>query len=54
MYLNGKIISVEMIPGIREEKYKGKWSKGWIQVWYIWYSVRTFVSATMYPHPTQQ
>jgi hypothetical protein len=24
----------------------------WIQVWYIWYIVRTFVNATMYPHPS--
>jgi hypothetical protein len=24
---------------------------GWIQVWYIWYTVRTFVSDTMYPPP---
>jgi hypothetical protein len=23
---------------------------GWIQVWYNWYIVRTFVNATMYPN----
>jgi hypothetical protein len=28
--------------------------RGWIQVWYIWYIIRIFVNATMYPHPTQQ
>jgi hypothetical protein len=22
---------------------------GWVQLWYIWYSVRTFVNVTMYP-----
>jgi hypothetical protein len=27
---------------------------GWIQVWYIWYIVRTFVNAIMYPNPAQQ
>jgi hypothetical protein len=26
--------------------------EGWIQVWYIWYTVRTFVNATIY-HPAQ-
>jgi hypothetical protein len=26
----------------------------WIQVWYIWYIVRNFVNATMYPHLIQQ
>jgi hypothetical protein len=24
---------------------------GWIQVWYIWYIVATFVNVIMYPHP---
>jgi hypothetical protein len=28
--------------------------KGWIEVWHIWYIVRTFVNATVYPHPAQQ
>jgi hypothetical protein len=28
--------------------------EGWIQLWYIWYVVRTFVNATMYPHQAQQ
>jgi hypothetical protein len=25
--------------------------EGWIQVWCIWYIVRTFVNTTMYPQP---
>jgi hypothetical protein len=32
---------------------KGKWWRRWIQVWYIWYIVRTFVNATVYPYPAQ-
>jgi hypothetical protein len=33
----------------------GKWEQwmGWVQILYIWYIVRTFVNATMYPHPAQ-
>jgi hypothetical protein len=27
-----------------------EWWRGWIQVWYIWHIVRTFVNATMYPY----
>jgi hypothetical protein len=26
----------------------------WIQVWYIWYIIRTFVNATMYLYPAQK
>jgi hypothetical protein len=26
-----------------------EWWRGWIQLWYIWYIVRTFVNATIYP-----
>jgi hypothetical protein len=52
MYGNRKVIPVETIPGMGGDK--GEWWKGWIQVWYIWYIVRTFVNATMYPHPAQQ
>jgi hypothetical protein len=36
-------------PGQGEEE---QWRE-WIQVWYIWYIVRTCVNATMY-HPEQQ
>jgi hypothetical protein len=28
---------------------KGDWWRGWIQAWHIWYIVRTFANATMYP-----
>jgi hypothetical protein len=27
--------------------------EGWIQVWYIWYIVRTFANATLCHHPAQ-
>jgi hypothetical protein len=30
---------------------KGEWWMGWIQLWCIWYIVRTFTNATMYPQP---
>jgi hypothetical protein len=40
----------ETIPGIGEGD-KEEWWKGWIQVWYICCIVRTFVNATMFPHP---
>jgi hypothetical protein len=33
---------------------KGEQWRGWIQVWYIWYIVRTFVNTAMYPYPAQQ
>jgi hypothetical protein len=36
---------------VDEREVKGE---GWSQVWYIWYFVRTFVNATMYPHQAQQ
>jgi hypothetical protein len=26
---------------------------GWIQIWYTWYIVRSFVNVTMYPYPAQ-
>jgi hypothetical protein len=44
-----KINFVETILGMEAGGDKGKWWKGWIHVWYIWYIIRTFVSATMYP-----
>jgi hypothetical protein len=30
---------------------KGEWWRRWIQVWHIWYIARTFINATIYPHP---
>jgi hypothetical protein len=41
MYVNEKMIPVETIP---------EWG-GCKGEWYIWYSVKTFVNATMYSHP---
>jgi hypothetical protein len=52
MYVNGRIRPVENILGVWGDK--GEWWRGWIQVWYIWYIVRAFVNATMYPQPAQQ
>jgi hypothetical protein len=54
MYVNRKTVSVETSPGMGGGRGKGEWWSTWIQVWYIWYIVRTFVNATMYPHPAQQ
>jgi hypothetical protein len=54
MYLNTKMIAVETVPGILGGGDKGEQWRRWIQGWYIWYIVRTFVNATMYPHPAQQ
>jgi hypothetical protein len=48
MYVNGKIVSVETMPGIES----GGWKRmvgAWIQVLYIWYIVRTFVNAALFP-----
>jgi hypothetical protein len=36
------------------KKKKGEWWREWIQVWYIWYILRTFLNATMYTHPEKQ
>jgi hypothetical protein len=32
---------------------KGEQWSGFIQVWCMWYIVRTFVNATIYSHPVQ-
>jgi hypothetical protein len=53
MYVNGKMVPFETIPGIGRGENKGEWWNGWIQVWYIWDMIRTFLNTTMYPHPTQ-
>jgi hypothetical protein len=47
------MIPVETIPGMGGREDKGEWWKRWIQLWYIQYIVRTFVNATIYPHPAQ-
>jgi hypothetical protein len=39
----------EATPGIGGGKNKGEWWRGWIQLEYIWYILRTFVNGTMYP-----
>jgi hypothetical protein len=54
MYVNGKIISIETLPGI------GEWAKkengGMVDFKYGIFdnTVRTFVNATMYPLPAQR
>jgi hypothetical protein len=39
------------VPTNRAGRLKKRSGGVWIQVWYIWYIGRTFVNATMYPHP---
>jgi hypothetical protein len=53
MYANGKMIPVEIVPGMGERRDKGEWWRGWIHVWYIWYIVRISVNVTKFPHPAQ-
>jgi hypothetical protein len=49
MLINLKMLSVETILGMGEEEDKGEWWSGWIQVWYTWYILRSFVNAKMPP-----
>jgi hypothetical protein len=49
MYVNGKMRPVETISGMGGGRDKGEWWREWIQVWYIWYIVRIFVNAVIYP-----
>jgi hypothetical protein len=54
MYVNAKMRPVEIIPGMGD---KGEWMVEGVNssmIGYIWYIARTFVNATLYPHPTQQ
>jgi hypothetical protein len=53
MYVNGKIIPVVAIPGMGGAGNEEGW-RGWIKVWYIWYTARTVINDAMYPHPEQQ
>jgi hypothetical protein len=51
MYVNVKMRSVETVPGKgrgRKRSVKG------VNSCMIWYIVRTFVNATVYPNPAQQ
>jgi hypothetical protein len=56
MYVNGRMIPVEIIPGKGGEEAKREWSSEWMPVWYIWYIVITFVNSTIYAHvhPAEQ
>jgi hypothetical protein len=52
LYANRKMIPTETVSGMGRRWDKGK-LKG--RIWnQVWYSVRTFVNATMYPYPAQQ
>jgi hypothetical protein len=42
----------ETIPGMRGDERE--WCGEWIQLWYIWYIIRTFVNAIMYLSSAQQ
>jgi hypothetical protein len=53
MYVSGKMTTVETIPEMGVGRDKGELWKEWIQVWYIWNTVRIFVNATMYPYQAQ-
>jgi hypothetical protein len=53
MHINRKMIPIETIQGMGAGGDEGEWWRGWIQVWYIWYIVRTFVNVTTYPYPAQ-
>jgi hypothetical protein len=50
MYVDAKMRPVETVSGIRGGGMRKSSGGEWIQVWYIWYIVRTFINATMYPH----
>jgi hypothetical protein len=52
MYVNAKMRSVETVPGMGGGE--GWKSSGEGEFKYIWYIVRTFTNATMYPHQAQQ
>jgi hypothetical protein len=41
------MIPVVSIPEVGGKGDKGEWLRGWIQVWYVYYIVRTFVNAMM-------
>jgi hypothetical protein len=53
MYVNGKMIPVETITGIGGGRKKENDGRGDFKYDIFEYIVRTFVNATMYPHPAQ-
>jgi hypothetical protein len=48
-----KWADIEFLFSTRIKALIEQW-RGWIEVWYISYIVRTFVNTPMYPHPAQQ
>jgi hypothetical protein len=48
------MIPVETIPRMRQGRITENNGGGSIQIWHVWYIVRTFINSTMYPHPAQQ
>jgi hypothetical protein len=53
MYVNAKWDLLKLFQELGGEGTKKHGGRGWIQVWYIWYIVRTFINATKYPHQAQ-
>jgi hypothetical protein len=49
MYVNGKMRPVDTIPGMWGGEIKENDGVEWIQLWYTWYIIRTFVNAIVYP-----
>jgi hypothetical protein len=45
------MIPIETVPGIKEGGMGERSGVGGIQC--VWYTVRTFINASMYPHPAQ-
>jgi hypothetical protein len=54
MYVNAKMIAVEIILGMGGARVKESCRGGEFKYDNILYIIRTFVNATMYPHPEQQ
>jgi hypothetical protein len=52
MYVNGKVILIETIPGMGGGGIKEK--GGGSEFKYDIFDIRTFINATMYSHPAQQ
>jgi hypothetical protein len=54
MYVNIKIIPVETFPGMGGEGIKERGGEGKFNYDIFDTILRTFLNATMYPHPVQQ